>query len=72
MNELPYIVFGSPIIDHEAINAVTRTLESAWIGTGPRVHELEEKFAQLTGARHALATSSCTAARRARTRRASR
>ena len=62
MNELPYIVFGSPIIDQDAIDAVTRTLESAWIGTGPRVHELEEKFAQLTGARYALATSSCTAA----------
>lgn len=62
MNEPPYIVFGSPIIDRDAILAVERTLQSAWIGTGPRVHELEEKFAKLTGARHALATSSCTAA----------
>lgn len=62
MNELPYIVFGSPIIDNDAIDAVTRTLESAWIGTGPRVHELERKFASMIGARHALATSSCTAA----------
>jgi dTDP-4-amino-4,6-dideoxygalactose transaminase len=62
MNELPYIVFGSPIIDRDAIDAVNRTLESAWIGTGPRVHELEKAFAKLTGARHALATSSCTAA----------
>jgi dTDP-4-amino-4,6-dideoxygalactose transaminase len=62
MNELPYIVFGSPIIDRDAIDAVNRTLETAWIGTGPRVHELEEKFARLAGARYALATSSCTAA----------
>jgi dTDP-4-amino-4,6-dideoxygalactose transaminase len=62
MSELPYIVFGSPIIDRDAIAGVNRTLESTWIGTGPRVHELEEKFASLTGARYALATSSCTAA----------
>ena len=62
MTDLPYLVFGSPIIDQDAIAGVNRTLESAWIGTGPRVHELEEKFAELTGARYALATSSCTAA----------
>jgi dTDP-4-amino-4,6-dideoxygalactose transaminase len=62
MRDLPYIVFGSPIIDQDAIDSVTRTLESAWIGTGPRVHELEQKFARMVGARYALATSSCTAA----------
>jgi dTDP-4-amino-4,6-dideoxygalactose transaminase len=62
MSELPYLVFGSPIIDQDAIDGVKQTLESAWIGTGPRVHEIEEKFARLTGARYALATSSCTAA----------
>jgi dTDP-4-amino-4,6-dideoxygalactose transaminase len=62
MSELPYIVFGSPIIDRDVIEAVNRTLESAWIGTGPRVHELEQAFARMVGARHALATSSCTAA----------
>lgn len=62
MAEEPYIIFGSPIIDSDAMQAVTRTLESGWIGTGPRVHELENLFAQYTGARHALATSSCTAA----------
>jgi len=62
MNDLPYIVFGSPIIDQDAIDAVNRTLDSAWIGTGPRVRELEKEFALLTGARQALATSSCTAA----------
>jgi dTDP-4-amino-4,6-dideoxygalactose transaminase len=62
LSALPYIVFGSPIIDRDAIEAVNRTLESAWIGTGPRVHELEQKFARMVGARYALATSSCTAA----------
>jgi dTDP-4-amino-4,6-dideoxygalactose transaminase len=62
MSEAPYIVFGSPIVDREAIDAVTRSLETCWIGTGPRVHELETAFAAFVGAKHALATSSCTAA----------
>ena len=62
MSDPPYIVFGSPSIDREAIDAVVRTLETCWIGTGPRVHELESAFARFVGAAHALATSSCTAA----------
>jgi dTDP-4-amino-4,6-dideoxygalactose transaminase len=62
MSDEDFITFGSPIIDREAIEAVTRTLESCWIGTGPRVHELEAEFARYVGATHALATSSCTAA----------
>ena len=62
MTSDPYLVFGSPIIGAEEIAAVTRTLETAWIGTGPQVHELERQFAAYTRAQHALATSSCTAA----------
>jgi dTDP-4-amino-4,6-dideoxygalactose transaminase len=62
MSDDPYIVFGSPSIGAEEIAAVVRTLESCWIGTGPRVHELQEKLAQYVGARHAVAVSSCTAA----------
>ena len=62
MSDEDFITFGSPIIDREAIEAVTRTLESCWIGTGPRVHELESEFARYVGSTHALATSSCTAA----------
>jgi dTDP-4-amino-4,6-dideoxygalactose transaminase len=62
MSPPPYIVFGSPTIDREAIAAVARTMESCWIGTGPRVHEFEAAFAGYVEAKHALATSSCTAA----------
>jgi len=62
VSDEPYIIFGSPIIDRAAIDAVTRTLETSWIGTGPRVQELETAFAAYTGAKYALATSSCTAA----------
>jgi len=62
MTKPPYIVFGSPLIDRAAVDAVTRTLDTCWIGTGPRVHELEGAFARYIGAPYALATSSCTAA----------
>jgi dTDP-4-amino-4,6-dideoxygalactose transaminase len=60
--EEPYIIFGSPIIDAETIASVTGVLESCWLGTGPKVHALETEFAKYTGAKYALATSSCTAA----------
>jgi dTDP-4-amino-4,6-dideoxygalactose transaminase len=62
MSEEPYIVFGSPVIDQSAIDAVTGTLKTGWIGTGPAVKRLEEAFAEYVGAKHALATASCTAA----------
>jgi dTDP-4-amino-4,6-dideoxygalactose transaminase len=62
VSEEPYIIFGSPIIDQTAIDAVMRTMQTCWIGTGPRVHELETAFAEYVGAKYALATSSCTAA----------
>ncbi len=38
------------------------TLESGWLSTGPRVKQFEQNFARYTGAPHALALSSCTAA----------
>lgn len=63
MNETqPYIVFGSPSIGTAELDAVAKTLQSGWIGTGPRVHELETQFASYVGAKHGVATASCTAA----------
>jgi dTDP-4-amino-4,6-dideoxygalactose transaminase len=57
-----FIVFGSPIIGPEEIEAVTETLRSSWLGTGPKTKEFEAKIAEYTGAKHAIAVSSCTAA----------
>lgn len=57
-----FIVFGSPLIGQEEIEAVTETLRTCWLGTGPRTKEFEEKIAEYTGAKHAIAVSSCTAA----------
>lgn len=62
MTQSDYIVFGSPSIDAADAQAVARTVESCWIGTGPRVHEFQANFAEYAGARFALATASCTAA----------
>jgi dTDP-4-amino-4,6-dideoxygalactose transaminase len=41
--------------------AVARVLESGWLTTGPQVQEFEREFAELVGAPHAVAVSSCTA-----------
>jgi perosamine synthetase len=57
-----FIPFHKPSISEEEIAAVVEALESGWLTTGPRVKEFEAAFAEATGARHAIAVSSCTAA----------
>jgi dTDP-4-amino-4,6-dideoxygalactose transaminase len=56
-----FLVFGAPDIRREEIDAVVRTLEGGWIGTGPRVAEFEDAFRRYVGTAHAVAVSSCTA-----------
>ena len=60
--ELPFLPFSRPSIGESEIAAVTDVLRSGWITTGPRNHELEERFAAFAGARHAVALCSATAA----------
>jgi perosamine synthetase len=62
MSGRPPIPFHRPAIGEREIQAVVETLRSGWITTGPRVKELEERFAQYVGARHAVAVNSGTAA----------
>jgi dTDP-4-amino-4,6-dideoxygalactose transaminase len=57
-----FLSFQPPAIGPEEIAAVTETLRSGWLTTGPRAEELELRLADLTGARHALAVASGTAA----------
>ncbi len=57
-----YLVFGSPQLLQAEIDEVVATLRSAWIGTGPRVAQLEAGFSKYIGAKHAVAVNSCTAA----------
>ena len=57
-----FLIFGSPLIEEAEITEVVASLRSGWIGTGPKVHRFEEMFRDFTGARHAMALNSCTAA----------
>ena len=50
------------MIDERDIEAVTAALRSDWLTTGPRVPEFEAGLVEATGARHAVAFSSGTAA----------
>jgi len=58
----PFLVFGAPFIEEAEIAEVVDSLRSGWLGTGPKVARFEELFRRYTGAEHAIAVSSCTAA----------
>ncbi|MCC7034614.1 MAG: DegT/DnrJ/EryC1/StrS family aminotransferase [Acidobacteria bacterium] len=58
----PAVPFAPPAIGQDEIDAVVSTLASGWLSTGPRVQEFERAFAAYTGAPHAVALNSCTAA----------
>jgi dTDP-4-amino-4,6-dideoxygalactose transaminase len=57
-----FLGFQPPAIGEEEIAAVTETLRSGWLTTGPAAAELERRFAEYVGAEHALAVASGTAA----------
>ena len=57
-----FLSFQPPAIGEEEIEAVTETLRSGWLTTGPRSQELERRFAEYVGANHAVALASGTAA----------
>src|SRR5438309_2467719 len=54
--------FQPPAIGDEEVTAVTETLRSGWLTTGPKTAELERRFAEYVGAEHVLAVTSGTAA----------
>jgi perosamine synthetase len=56
------IPYGRQSIDEADIAAIVEVLRSAWLTTGPKVGEFEAAFAQSTGAAHAVAVNSGTAA----------
>lgn len=56
------IPFHRPSIGSAEIDAATEVLRSGWLTTGARTHEFEARFAELIGARRALAVNSATAA----------
>ena len=56
------IQISKPIIGPEEEKAVFEVLKSGMLAQGPKVKELEEKFAAFCGAKHAIAMNSGTAA----------
>ncbi|MGB5218018.1 MAG: DegT/DnrJ/EryC1/StrS family aminotransferase [Smithella sp.] len=57
-----FLVFGAPAIEEQEINEVMDSLHTGWLGTGPKVAQLEKDFAAYKDAEHAVALNSCTAA----------
>lgn len=56
------IPYGRQSIDEEDIQAVVEVLRSDWLTTGPKVDEFEGAFADLVGAKEAVAVCNGTAA----------
>src|SRR6184192_507279 len=57
-----FLSFQPPAVGEEEVEAVAETIRSGWLTTGPRTAELERRFAEYVGAKHALAVASGTAA----------
>jgi len=56
------IPIARPLLGDAELAEIGRALESGWVAQGPRVAEFERRFAAFCGARHAVATTSCTTA----------
>jgi dTDP-4-amino-4,6-dideoxygalactose transaminase len=57
-----FLVFGAPAIEDAEVQEVLASMQSGWLGTGPKVARFENDFRDYKGALHAVAVSSCTAA----------
>jgi perosamine synthetase len=49
-----------PVGGEEELNSIRESLESGWWGKGPKVAEFEKKFAEMVGAKYAVAVNSAT------------
>ncbi len=58
---VPYIDLGGDW-DEQELQAVRETYESGVLAEGPRTAEFEARFAEFTGAKHAISTNNCTTA----------
>jgi dTDP-4-amino-4,6-dideoxygalactose transaminase len=57
-----FLPYALPMFDDEEISEVADTIKSNWVSKGPKTIQFEKKFAEYVGAKHAIATNSCTAA----------
>jgi perosamine synthetase len=56
------IPVAKPYLGKEEAQNAYDTILTNWVTQGPRVQEFEEKFAEFTGAKYAVAVSNCTTA----------
>lgn len=56
-----FLVFGQPLIGQDEIKEVIDSLNTAWLGTGPKVLQFEKDFAAYKGTAFSAALNSCTA-----------
>lgn len=56
------IPITKPFLGEDEQKAILESLESGWIVQGPKVDEFERLFGEFTGAKYAIATTSCTTA----------
>jgi dTDP-4-amino-4,6-dideoxygalactose transaminase len=57
-----FLIFGAPLICAEKKREVLNCLETGWLGTGPKIAQLEREFRDYKGAQYAVSVNSCTAA----------
>src|SRR5215472_16440601 len=57
-----FLIFGAPLICDEEEREILSSLRTGWLGTGPKVAQLEREFRDYKGAQYAVAVNSCTAA----------
>jgi perosamine synthetase len=60
-SEQPMIPLFKPSFDDEEWEALREPLRAGWVAMGPKVKELEDKFAAYVGSSHAVALNSATA-----------
>jgi len=56
------IPITKPYFNNKEVEAVKSVIKSGWVVQGPKVKEFEERIAKFTGAKYAIATTSCTTA----------
>ena len=49
-----------PVGGEEEIQSVAETIKSGWWGKGPKVAKFEKEFAEMVGAKYAVAVTSAT------------
>jgi len=61
MQEKKLIIFGTPSIEKDEVNAIKNVLISKWIGSGPITEKFEKKFKEYKKSSYSLSLNSCTA-----------